>query len=67
MKVFLKVISLLGLLLTMIPPLLIFLGKIDLETTKLLMTIGMLAWFGSAPFWINKKTKDGRQKTEVGS
>jgi len=55
MKAFLKILSFIGLLLTMIPPVLIFLGKIDLETTKLLMTLGMVAWFSSAPFWINKK------------
>lgn len=44
-----------GLLLTMIPPILIFMGKIDLDTTKLMMAIGMVAWFSTAPFWINKK------------
>lgn len=55
MKLFLKTGSLIGLLLTMSPPILIFLGKIDLDTTKLLMTIGMVAWFSTAPFWINKK------------
>jgi len=55
MKLFLKIGSLIGLLLTMSPPILIFLEKIDLDTTKLLMTIGMVAWFSTAPFWINKK------------
>jgi len=55
MKLFLKIGSLIGLLLTMTPPILIFLGKIDLDTTKLLMTLGMVAWFSTAPFWINKK------------
>jgi hypothetical protein len=55
MKLFLKTGSLIGLLLTMSPPILIFLGKIDLDTTKLLMTVGMVAWFSTAPFWINKK------------
>jgi hypothetical protein len=43
----------------MIPPILVFLGEIDLDTTKLLMTIGMVAWFSSAPFWINKETDVG--------
>jgi hypothetical protein len=55
MKLFLKIGSLIGLLLTMTPPILIFLGKIDLDTTKSLMTLGMVAWFSTAPFWINKK------------
>lgn len=67
MKAILKIISLIGLLLTMIPPVLIFMGSIDLEGTKSLMTLGMVAWFGSAPFWINRRTEDGRQKSEVGS
>jgi hypothetical protein len=57
MKAFLKVLSLIGLLLTMIPPVLVFMGKIELDTTKLLMAIGMFAWFVSAPFWINKKSE----------
>lgn len=55
MKLLLKLGSLIGLLLTMIPPILVFLGEIDLDTTKLLMTIGMIVWFSTAPFWINKK------------
>jgi hypothetical protein len=59
MKLLLKIGSLIGLLLTMSPPILIFLGKIDLDTTKLLMTIGMVAWFSTAPFWINKKVDVG--------
>jgi hypothetical protein len=59
MKGFLQIVSLIGLLLTMIPPVLIFMGKLDLEETKWLMALGMLAWFASAPFWINKKTGVG--------
>ncbi len=62
MKIFLKIISLIGLLLTMIPPVLIFMGEIELEETKWLMALGMFAWFGSAPFWINKKS----EKSDVG-
>jgi hypothetical protein len=59
MKLLLKLGSLIGLLLTMIPPILVFLGEIDLDTTKLLMTIGMIVWFSTAPFWINKETDVG--------
>ena len=57
MRVLLKIISLIGLLLTMITPVLIFMGKIDLEETKSLIALGMMAWFASAPFWINKKSE----------
>ena len=60
MKVFLKIVSLIGLLLTMIPPVLIFMGKIELDSTKILMAFGMVAWFVSAPFWINKKIGVGQ-------
>ncbi len=55
MKSFLKTLSFLGLVLTMIPPVLIYLGKIDLQQTHVLMLIGMVCWFISAPFWINKQ------------
>ena len=54
MNAFLKIISLIGLVLTMVPPILIFLGEIDLNDTKMYMAIGMVAWFASAPFWVNK-------------
>jgi len=54
MKSILKIISLLGLLLTLIPPILFFLEKMEMGSMKIWMGIGMLAWMGTAPFWINK-------------
>jgi len=56
MKPFLKILSLLGLLLTALPPILYFMDKIALSSCKSLMLIGMIAWFVSAPFWINSST-----------
>ena len=55
MKILLKIISLIGLLLTIVPSFLVFTGKITLDNNKWLMIIGTLLWFASAPFWMNKK------------
>lgn len=63
MKSVLKIASVIGLLLSIVPPVLFFLGNMDLDTMKLWMGIGMLAWMVTAPFWINKK-EDRRPKTE---
>jgi len=57
MKRTLQLISLAGLLLTIVPPVLFFLGKISQETQNLLMLIGVFTWFVSAFFWLGKKTK----------
>lgn len=63
MKSVLKIASVIGLMLSIVPPILFFLGNMDLDTMKLWMGIGMLAWMVTAPFWINKK-EDRRPKTE---
>ena len=64
MKSLLKIASMIGLMLSIVPPVLFFLGNMDLDTMKLWMGIGMLAWMVTAPFWINKKQEDSRPKTE---
>lgn len=56
MKSLLIILSMLGLLITIVPPILMFLGKIELEDMKTFMGLGMLIWFVTAPFWINKPT-----------
>jgi high-affinity Fe2+/Pb2+ permease len=56
MKLLLKLISFIGLALTIIPAFLVFAGTIDLVTHKNLMLAGTLLWFIPAPFWINRKT-----------
>ena len=55
MKMLLILLSLIGLGLTGIPSVLYFMGKIELEYSHHLMTVGMIIWFVSAPFWINAK------------
>ncbi|HLW20276.1 MAG TPA: hypothetical protein VKX33_08135 [Cyclobacteriaceae bacterium] len=55
MKNLIIIISIVGLLLTLVPSFLVFLGLITLETGKTLMLIGTLVWFITAPSWMNKK------------
>ena len=55
MKTLLKIVSLIGLLATIVPSFLVFAEIITLDTNKLLMIIGTILWFVSVPFWMNKK------------
>jgi hypothetical protein len=57
MNTLLKIISLIGLLLTIIPPILFFTGSIEHAEQNLSMFIGTLLWFGSAWFWLGRKAK----------
>jgi hypothetical protein len=52
MKNILKMISFSGLLLTVVPAFLVFYKVIDKEIHFILMLLGVLLWFGSAPFWM---------------
>ena len=53
MKKFLKPLALVGLLLTVAPPLLLFLGMIDsLASVKAAMLAGMILWFATAVPWL---------------
>jgi hypothetical protein len=54
MKIILILISLVGLILTILPSLLVFTGRIEFSTHKDLMLLGTILWFISAPFWLNK-------------
>lgn len=56
MKLLLKLISFIGLALTVVPAFLVFVGTLELNMHKNLMLIGTLLWFIPTPFWINKKT-----------
>ncbi|MGF1638844.1 MAG: hypothetical protein ACFCUU_17345 [Cyclobacteriaceae bacterium] len=55
MNTFLKILSIVALALTIVPSILTFAGHITMETNKILMAIGMVLWFGTAPFWMGKK------------
>lgn len=60
MKSLLKIGSLLGLLLTIVPPIIFFMGNADLSQMKWTMGIGMVLWFVTTPFWINKSVNNGQ-------
>ncbi|MBC6366737.1 hypothetical protein [Algoriphagus sp. AK58] len=64
MKGLLKIASVIGLVLSIVPPVLFFLGQIELDSMKLCMGIGMLAWMVTAPFWINRQQEDRGPETE---
>ena len=57
-KLILKIISYTGLGLTIIPSILFLMDKIELSQLKLYMLIGVIVWFGSAVFWVGRKTKE---------
>lgn len=54
MKSLIKIVSYIGLALTIVPSILVFTGNSTLESNKLLMLIGTVIWFISAPSWMNK-------------
>lgn len=54
MKILLKIASFAGLALSIVPPILLFLGKMEMGSMKLWMGAGMVVWMLTAPFWINK-------------
>jgi hypothetical protein len=55
MKTILKILSFIGLILTLVPSLLVFVNTIDLSTNKNLMMLGTVLWFFTAPFWMNQR------------
>jgi hypothetical protein len=56
MILLLKIISVIGLLLTIVPAFLVFSGTMTIELHYTLMLVGTVLWFGSAPFWMLKKS-----------
>jgi len=51
----LVIVSLIGLVLTLLPSFLVFANAISWDTYLLLMNVGTIMWFVSAPFWMGKK------------
>lgn len=54
MKTLLMIVSFVGLALTVVPSFLVLFGEISWDTHAFLMLVGMILWFGSAPFWMKK-------------
>jgi len=58
MKMILKIISFIGLILTVLPSFMVFSGSITLDMHKWLMLLGTILWFVTAPFWMNKNATE---------
>jgi len=61
MKYILMVGSFLGLGLTVVPAFLVFSGMLTWDTHAVLMAVGALLWFATAPFWM--VNEDAAQST----
>lgn len=48
-------ISIIGLLLTLLPPIFLFNGSMGADLQKNLMLVGAFCWFLTAPAWMNKE------------
>lgn len=55
MKTLLIILSVAGLLLTLIPSFLLWYGTISWEQLNLYMAGGMVLWFATATFWLGRK------------
>lgn len=58
MKTILKILSFIGLILTVVPSFMVFNDSITLDMHKWLMLLGTILWFATAPFWMNKKAAE---------
>ena len=65
MTTWLRLVSYLGLALTLLPSFLVFAGRLSLPTFKTLVLVGTLLWLTTAPLWINREpgetAKEGRR------
>ena len=52
MQILLKLLSFVGLALTVVPAFFVFAGTITWSTHATLMLIGTVLWFITAPFWM---------------
>ena len=64
MKTTLKIVSLLGICLTIIPSILVLNGKIEMQQHKNLMLAGVFVWFLTAPFWMKSKPLGEKEQAE---
>jgi hypothetical protein len=55
MTILLKLISLTGLALTVVPSMLVFTESISFDMHTNLMVVGMVLWFATSPFWMKEK------------
>jgi hypothetical protein len=55
MKMLMSILAIIALALTIIPSILVFTGRMELDMNKALMTAGTILWFVTAPVWFRKK------------
>ena len=55
MKLLASVLAMVALGLTLIPSIFVLTGDINLDLHKMLMTIGTILWFITAPIWFRKE------------
>ena len=49
-----RLVSLVSLVATILPPVLFFTGHMNLDATKLWMLVATIAWFAATPVWMNR-------------
>ncbi len=49
-----QLVSLASLVGTILPPVLFFTGRVDLDATKLWMLVATVAWFAATPIWMDR-------------
>ena len=59
MRAVARLISWLALAGTILPPVLFFVGRVDLDQTKLWMLVATVAWFAATPVWMDRDTGSG--------
>jgi hypothetical protein len=61
MRALAQFVSLVALFGTIVPPLLFFAGRIDLDATKGWMLVATVAWFVATPLWMDRKAATSRE------
>jgi hypothetical protein len=56
MKIAAQAVSALALVATIVPPLLLLAGRLELEPMKTWMLAATVAWFVATPFWMEHKS-----------
>lgn len=60
----LKILSFIGLGFSILPSMLVFAGKMELEWHYNLMAFGMLLWFATAVFWVKAESHEAPTQRE---
>lgn len=55
MRAFARLVSWLALAGTILPPLLFFVDRMDLDQAKLWMLVATVAWFAATPVWMDRE------------